>query len=158
VLIDGLGFIFGCAPKSVLAIDSNKHPPSLTVISFRTSLFYNSFPLTGQRISSVLSPSSSSLFLFVGNEEMCFYYSNVRRKKEKKKRVMSQSLTIFFKNPKLLALDDTADLLVNRFTINGTRYLAAIGYFCGFAGLFYCFVTAGILFQRVSIRVLILGG
>jgi hypothetical protein len=87
VLIDGLGFIFGCAPKSVLAIDSNKHPPSLTVISFRTSLLYNSFPLTGQRISSVLSPSSSSLFLFVGNEEMCFYYSNVRRKKEKKKEL-----------------------------------------------------------------------
>jgi hypothetical protein len=65
---------------------------------------------------------------------------------------MSQSLTIFFKNPKLLALDDTADLLVNRFTLNGTRYLAAIGHFCGFAGLFYCFVTAGKLFRRVSIR------
>lgn len=88
---------------------------------------------------------------------MSFYYLNVRRKKEKKKKSYEPISDDFFKNPKLLAFDDTADLLVNRFTLNGTRYLAAIGHFCGFAGLFYCFVTAGILFQIVSIRVLIVG-
>lgn len=57
-----------------------------------------------------------------------------------------------------MALDDTADLLVNRFTLNGTRCFAeSIGHFFGFAGLFYCFVTAGKLFRIVSIRLFVVG-
>ncbi len=87
-------------PKVCWPLTATNTP--LTVISFRTSLFYNSFLLTGQRISSVLSPSSSSLFLFVGNEEMCFYYSNVRRKKEKKKKSYEPISDDFFQKSKVI--------------------------------------------------------